>query len=79
MTIFIKAGAWRCIVGSGPGGGPATLTLQEICDEGVRRAWLNPDNKLRGSILKDPAFSRKNTVDNTPCVVGGLAGQGRAG
>jgi fumarate hydratase class I len=35
----------------------------------VRQAWLDPDNKLRGSILADPAFSRKNTKDNTPCVV----------
>jgi fumarate hydratase class I len=45
------------------------MTLQEMCDEGVREAWLDPDNKLRGSILADPAFSRKNTKDNTPCVV----------
>ena len=48
---------------------PATMTLQEMCDEGVREAWLDPDNKLRGSILADPAFARKNTKDNTPCVV----------
>ena len=40
-----------------------------MCDEGVREAWLDPDNKLRGSILADPAFGRKNTKDNTPCVV----------
>jgi fumarate hydratase class I len=45
------------------------MTLQEMCDEGVREAWLDPDNKLRGSILADAAFSRKNTRDNTPCVV----------
>jgi fumarate hydratase class I len=45
------------------------MTLQEMCDEGVREAWLDPDNKLRGSILADPAFGRKNTKDNTPCVV----------
>jgi fumarate hydratase class I len=67
VTIFLKVGMdvrWE-----GENGGPSTLTLQEICDAGVRQAYLDPDNKLRGSILADPAFSRKNTVDNTPCVV----------
>src|ERR1700729_3554536 len=67
VTIFLKVGMdvrWE-----GPNGGPATLDLQSMCDEGVRQAYLDPDNKLRGSILADPAFSRKNTVDNTPSVV----------
>src|SRR6195952_2096442 len=67
VTIFIKLGL-ECHLVSGDGGA-ATMTLQEMCDEGVRQAWLDPDNKLRGSILADPAFSRKNTRDNTPCVV----------
>src|SRR6201747_1891968 len=67
VTIFIKLGLECHLVSAD--GGAATLTLQEMCDEGVRRAWLDPDNKLRGSILADPAFSRKNTKDNTPCVV----------
>src|SRR5580698_1854973 len=67
VTIFIKLGLEVHLVSDG--GGSATMSLQEMCDEGVRRAWLDPDNKLRGSILRDPAFSRKNTVDNTPCVV----------
>ncbi|WP_295528655.1 fumarate hydratase [Novosphingobium sp. Chol11] len=44
-------------------------SLQMVVDEGVRRAYLNPDNKLRGSILADPAFTRRNTRDNTPCVL----------
>ena len=44
-------------------------SLQVVVDEGVRRAYLNPDNKLRGSILADPAFTRRNTRDNTPCVL----------
>ena len=44
-------------------------SLQIVVDEGVRRAYLNPDNKLRGSILADPAFTRRNTRDNTPCVL----------
>ncbi|MCQ9615851.1 fumarate hydratase [Paenalcaligenes niemegkensis] len=46
-----------------------TLSLQELCDEGVRQGYLNPDNPLRASILTDPLFSRKNTRDNTPCIV----------
>ena len=44
-------------------------SMQEVIDEGVRRAYLNPENRLRASILKDPAFSRQNTKDNTPCVL----------
>ena len=47
----------------------ATLSMQEMVDEGVRRAYLLPDNLLRASIVADPAFSRKNTRDNTPAVV----------
>ena len=41
-------------------------SLQELCDEGVRRGYLNPDNPLRASVLDDPLFARKNTRDNTP-------------
>ena len=67
VTIFIRMGM-QCSF-TDAAGGPATLSLQEICDEGVRQAWLDPDNRLRGSILADPAFSRRNTRDNTPCVV----------
>ncbi|MGB4673609.1 MAG: fumarate hydratase [Azovibrio sp.] len=47
----------------------ATLSLQDMVDEGVRRAYMNPDNPLRASILADPAGARKNTRDNTPAVV----------
>ncbi len=47
----------------------ATLSLQQMIDEGVRRAYMNPDNPLRASVLADPAGSRKNTKDNTPAVV----------
>jgi fumarate hydratase class I len=43
--------------------------LQALCDEGVRRGYLNPDNPLRASVLDDPIFARKNTKDNTPCVL----------
>ena len=44
-------------------------SLQDIVDEGVRRAYLHPENKLRASVLADPAFTRRNTRDNTPCVL----------
>jgi fumarate hydratase class I len=47
----------------------ANMSLQEMCDEGVRRAYLHPDNKLRASVLLDPAGSRRNSRDNTPAVV----------
>jgi fumarate hydratase class I len=47
----------------------ATLSLQHMVDEGVRRAYLNPDNKLRASVLLDPAGTRRNSKDNTPAVV----------
>lgn len=47
----------------------STLTVQEMVDEGVRRAYLHPDNVLRASVLADPAGKRNNTKDNTPAVV----------
>lgn len=47
----------------------ATMSVQEMVNEGVRRAYLLPDNVLRASIVADPAFTRKNTRDNTPAVV----------
>ena len=46
----------------------ATLTLEEMVNEGVRRAYTNIDNPLRGSIVTDPDGKRKNTSDNTPGV-----------
>ena len=44
-------------------------SVADAVNEGVRRAYLNPDNKLRGSVLADPQFERKNTLDNTPAVI----------
>lgn len=61
VTIFLKIGmnvTWD-----------ATLSVEDMVNEGVRQAYLNPDNKLRASILNDPAGSRKNTGDNTPAVI----------
>ncbi len=45
------------------------LTVQELVDEGVRRAYQNADNPLRASIVKNPMGPRMNTKDNTPAVV----------
>jgi fumarate hydratase class I len=47
----------------------STMSVQAMVDEGVRRAYLNPDNKLRASVLADPAGARRNTQDNTPAVI----------
>ncbi len=43
--------------------------IEDLVNEGVRRAYLLPDNKLRASMVGDPLFARKNTGDNTPAVV----------
>lgn len=45
------------------------LTLEQMVNEGVKRAYLLPENKLRASIVSDPAGKRTNTKDNTPAVV----------
>ena len=45
------------------------LSLEDMVNEGVRRAYNDPDNRLRASIVSDPLFSRKNTKDNTPAVI----------
>lgn len=47
----------------------AEMSIQEMANEGVRRAYLNADNKLRASVLSDPAGKRQNTKDNTPAVI----------
>jgi fumarate hydratase class I len=47
----------------------ATLGIEDMVNEGVRRAYNHPDNKLRASVLADPAGKRRNTGDNTPAVV----------
>ena len=61
-VVFIKVGmqvTWP----------DATMSVQEMINEGVRRAYTNPDNPLRASVLLDPAGARKNSKDNTPAVV----------
>lgn len=61
VSVFVKVGMdvrWE-----------ATMTVEDMVNEGVHRAYLHPDNKLRASVLADPAGARKNTRDNTPAVV----------
>jgi len=61
VTVFVKVGMdvqWD-----------AELSLEDMINEGVRKAYNHPDNKLRASILDDPAGTRKNTGDNTPAVI----------
>lgn len=62
VTVFLQIGmdvTWP----------DATMGIEDIVNEGVRRAYLHPDNKLRASVLADPAGKRRNTGDNTPAVV----------
>jgi fumarate hydratase class I len=47
----------------------ATMGVEDMVNEGTRKAYLHPDNKLRASVLADPAGKRANTKDNTPAVV----------
>jgi fumarate hydratase class I len=46
-----------------------TGSIADAVNEGVRRGYLDPDNKLRASIVDPPEFGRKNTGDNTPAVI----------
>jgi len=62
VTVFVKIGMdarWDT----------TSMTVEEMVNEGVRRAYTHPDNVLRASILADPAGKRKNTRDNTPAVI----------
>jgi len=62
VTVLVKIGMnirW----------GDASMSVEDMVNEGVRRAYTHPDNPLRASILRDPAGERKNTGDNTPAVV----------
>ncbi len=44
-------------------------SFEDAVNEGVRRGYNHPDNRLRASVVADPQFERKNTKDNTPAVV----------
>ncbi|MCW9058946.1 MAG: fumarate hydratase [Gammaproteobacteria bacterium] len=61
VTVFLKVGMevrWE-----------AQSSVADMVNEGVRRAYQDPDNPLRASIVADPAGARTNTGDNTPAVI----------
>src|SRR5437016_11058698 len=62
VNVFLKVGMdvrWDGFEGG----------LDDAVNEGVRRAYLDPDNKLRASIVDPPEGARRNTRDNTPAVI----------
>jgi fumarate hydratase class I len=63
VNVFLKIGMEVKFEGFGKG------SITDAVNEGVRRAYNHPDNKLRASIVADPHFERKNTKDNTPAIV----------
>jgi len=61
VNVFIKVGMdvqWQ-----------TSQSLDDMVNEGVRRAYSHPDNVLRASVVRDPLGSRTNTADNTPAVI----------
>lgn len=61
VVVFVKVGMnvqWQ-----------SEMSVSDMVNTGVRRAYLHPDNKLRASIMHDPAGKRKNSGDNTPAVI----------
>src|SRR4051812_38922303 len=63
VNVFLKVGMnvrWE---------GFGSSSVADAVNEGVRRAYLDPDNPLRASVLSDPLFTRKSTKDNTPAVI----------
>jgi fumarate hydratase class I len=47
----------------------ATMSVEDMVNEGVRRAYKHPDNVLRASVMADPLGARVNTKDNTPAII----------
>ncbi|MEE4246583.1 MAG: fumarate hydratase [Kangiellaceae bacterium] len=61
VTVFVKIGMevqWQ-----------SEMTVQQMVDEGVRRAYASHANPLRASVVANPMGPRVNTKDNTPAVV----------
>ena len=62
VVVFLKIGMnvnWQ----------DATMSIEDMVNEGVRRAYSHPDNVLRASVMSDPLGARVNTKDNTPAVI----------
>ena len=47
----------------------SSMSLEQMVNEGVRRAYMRPDNLLRASMVSDPLGARRNTGDNTPAII----------
>jgi len=61
VSVFLKVGMnvrWE-----------GDMSVEDMVNEGVRRAYKLPDNVLRASVLADPDGARKNTGDNTPAMI----------
>jgi fumarate hydratase, class I len=61
VSVFLKVGMnvqWQ-----------GDMSVEDMVNEGVRRAYGQPDNVLRASVLADPDGARKNTGDNTPAMI----------
>ena len=61
VVVFLDVGMnvrWDC-----------ETSVEDMVNEGVRRAYRDPDNILRASMVADPLGTRKNTGDNTPAIV----------
>ncbi len=61
VVVFLKVGMGVRFEGD--------MSLDDMINEGVRRAYLHPDNKLRASMVDPPIGARRNTGDNTPAIV----------
>ena len=62
VVVFLKIGMdvqWN----------DATMSVEDMVNEGVRRAYKHPDNVLRASVMADPLGTRTNTKDNTPAII----------
>lgn len=62
VTVFANIGMNACL-------DDPHADIDDLINEGVRRAYTYPDNVLRASILDDPDGARRNTRDNTPAII----------
>lgn len=61
VSVFLKVGMqvqWQ-----------GNMSLADMINEGVRQAYMHPDNKLRASMVSPPYGKRINTKDNTPAMI----------
>lgn len=58
VVVFLRLGMESRILSRVP--------IEELVNEGVRRAWAEEGNPLRASMVADSLLDRRNTRDNTP-------------